>query len=252
MKNLCLALLVFCLLPCRALSQAAERVSTSNYNGWYMYFGDHKVAEKWGVHLEGQWRRHDVIAKPQQLLLRPGVNYDVNERLMVTVGYAFVDTLPYGRYPVAVSFPEHRLFQQALFRSTSRKVLTSHRYRLEQRFLGETQRDLDGDRRVEDWRYENRFRYMFRANIPFSGETIEKGTWYLGVYDEIFVNFGKNVAANVFDQNRAYAALGYSLGKIGNLEVGYLNQAVLQRSGRVVEFNHTFQLALFSTFSFDR
>lgn len=32
--------------------------------------------------------------------------------------------------------------------------------------------------------------------------------YYAGIYDEIMFNFGKNVANNVFDQNRFYIALG--------------------------------------------
>jgi hypothetical protein len=128
----------------------------------------------------------------------------------------------------------------------------SHRYRLEQRFIGETERDIDGTIKVKERRYENRFRYLFRANIPFNGDRIEKGDWYLGLYDEFFINFGGNVGANVFDQNRAYAALGYNMGTLGNLEIGYMQQTLQQRNGRVMEYNHTLQVAVYTNFPFQR
>lgn len=226
-----------------------DRIRDTNFNSWFMYFGDHKVSQKWGVHLEGQYRRNSIGQKPQQLLLRPGINYDINSNVMLTAGYAYVYTTPYGDHPIALSFPEHRLFEQALVRHKIGKVAMSHRYRLEQRFLGETGLDSEGDIEVNNWRRENRFRYMVRANIPLQGE-MAKGKWYLGLYDEILVNFGKNVSGNFFDQNRAYAALGYGLGKIGNFEAGYLQQTILRRHARVVEYNHTLQFAVYSNFSF--
>ena len=55
------------------------------------------------------------------------------------------------------------------------------------------------------------------------------------------------MASNVFDQNRAYAAVTRALGKASRLELGYMNQIVQQRNGRVFENNHTLQVAVFST-----
>ena len=224
---------------------AQQRVVDHNAHGWYMYFGDHPVSEKWGVHLEGQYRRHDVIRGWQQLLLRPGVNYTVSESVMLTAGYAFVNTHRYGDFPAAARFPEHRIFQQALVKHGIGKVAISHRYRLEQRYIGEAAIGAGGEPEVQRYRYENRFRYMLRGVIPF-GES----KYYLAAYDELFVNFGRNVASNVFDQNRAYLALGRKMGKPGNLELGYMNQIVQQRSGTVLESNHTVQIGWFSQFPF--
>ena len=229
------------LLSHPVFSQSSQRISTVNTNGWYNYFGDHPVSERWGIHLEGQWRRHDVITKWQQLLLRPAINFSLNKNLMLTAGYAFVDTYPYGDFPVSYRFPEHRIFQQAVLKHELGKVGLQHRYRLEQRYLG--QKAQPADNRIDFWRYENRFRYMMRMSIPLEDEK----KLYLGVYDEIMVNFGNNVGSNIFDQNRAYAALGYTLGKNTKLEIGYLLQILQQRNGRVIEYNNTFQLSIFST-----
>lgn len=214
-----------------------------------MYFGDHPVgpaSSKWGIHLEGQWRRHNVVTQWQQLLLRPGVNYEVSKNLMLTFGYGHVSTNRYGDFPTAVPFPEHRIFQQALLRQAVGKWAISHRYRLEERFLGEMRVLPGGERERVRWRHENRFRYMFRIMRPI------KGPWGIAIYDEPFLNFGHNVAANVFDQNRAYVALTHTLGKSSRLELGYMNQIIQQRNGRIFENNHTLQLAIYSTKAFFR
>lgn len=214
---------------------AQTRLQTHNANGWFMYFGDHPVRDtKWGVHLEGQWRRHDVAANWQQLLFRPAVNYQIHPNVSLTAGYAFVDTHRYGAYPVNRAFLEHRVFQQAQVVNKVGKVTMSHRYRLEQRFLGQN----------NEWRHENRFRYMVRLQIPI------RGKWSMALYGEPMINFGKNVGANVFDQNRLYAAAVYQAHKHARLELGYLEQTLQQRNGRIFENNHTFQVAIFSNLPF--
>lgn len=230
-----------------AQAQSSDRIVAHNAHGWYMYFGDHPIkSSRWGIHLEQQWRRSDVMPHAQQLLLRPAVNYEVNKSLMLTGGYAWVSTHRYGDYPVRVPFPEHRIWQQALLKHTMGKVQLSHRYRLEQRFLGEQTPLPDGSRRFDRYRYENRFRYMFRVMVPL------KDKFSLALYDEFMINFGHNVASNVFDQNRAYAALAYNLPRSSRLEVGYMNQLLQQRNGRIFESNHTLQIGIFSTMRFGR
>lgn len=223
------------------------RLHTDSFHGWWNYFGDHPIAgSRWGVHLEGQWRRHDVLPRSQQLLLRPAINFSLNPNVMLTFGYAWVNTSRYGDFPVGVPFPEHRVFQQAQVSHKVGKVAMSHRYRLEQRELGEMAGPPGGERTVTRWRHENRFRYLYRIGIPL------KGRWGIALYDEFFLNFGKNVAANVFDQNRAYGAITYQLPKSSRLEVGFMEQTLQQRNGRIFENNHTLMVSIFSSMPFGR
>ena len=238
-----LLLLVLAFQPWRpALSQ--DRISTTNQHAWYSYFGDHPVSKRWELHLEGQWRRHDLGLKWQQLLLRPAVNFELNPSVVLTAGYGFVDTFRYGDYPTAYRFPEHRLFEQVLLKHKIGKLDLQHRYRLEQRFFG-VRSDPAIDR-IDSSRYENRFRHLTRVNIPL---TADKKV-YIGTFDEFFINFGENVAANVFDQNRAYVALGLPVAKGTKIEIGYMLQIIQQRNGRVFEYNHTLQVNLFSNLPF--
>jgi len=52
----------------------SERAKDFNQNGWYRYFGDHKLNSKWGLHTEVRRRRHNMLKDPQQLLTRTGIN----------------------------------------------------------------------------------------------------------------------------------------------------------------------------------
>jgi hypothetical protein len=93
-------------------------------------------------------------------------------------------------------------------------------------------------------------RLLNRFSIPFKGKTIIDKSFYLSVFNEIMLNFGKKVALNLFDQNRMYAAIGYRFPKISRLEVGYLNQWIVRSDGKTIENNHTLQLGLTSNIDF--
>lgn len=214
----------------------------SNGHLWMNYVGDHPVGEgPWGVHLEGQVRRAELGAEWQQLLLRPGINYQLNENVSVSGGYAFVDTYRYGEFPVAHRFPEHRLWEQVSVRTPFLGLDWTHRVRLEQRWLGSMQQGADGWF-VDRFRYSNRFRYQLRTTIPLT----EDRRWYVPVWNEVFVNFGGDFRRNDFDQNRFFVGLGRRLARHWKLEVGFMEQTLQQRGGNVWEANHTATVVLFS------
>lgn len=232
-------LLSFVLLhPCSSF--AADRAVDNNFHGWFNYFGDHPLGKsKWGVHLEGQYRRHELILSWQQLLLRPAVNYEVNKNLMLTAGYGNIRSYSYSDLaPASRATTEHRLWQQVLVRYRVGPVAMATRIRIEQRFLGSANPGQPG------YRYENRFRAMEQVTYPVTGKR------YFTAYDEVKFYVAPYVSRSVFDQNRAYAALGFRVTPAVRVEVGYLNQAVFQRSGLVREANHTFMLSVFSNKAF--
>ncbi|TXK24837.1 DUF2490 domain-containing protein [Pontibacter qinzhouensis] len=219
-----------------------QRERVTNDNGWYMYFGDHRLSNKWGLHTEVQLRRHNIISDPQQLLIRTGINYGLTPNAMLTLGYGFIETYPYGGDPAASVFPEHRVYQQLQFRNSLNRLVFTHRYRQEQRWVKRPGQ--------EDYTYFNRTRYFLKAVLPLAGPTVDPNEFFLAAYNEIFVNFGRNVQVNIFDQNRAYAALGYKLNNAASVELGYLNQIIQKPNGRVFEHNHTLQVSLFYNLNF--
>lgn len=246
MEKIFILIAAFALFTPGVSNAQDTRVHTVNTNAWLMYFGNHKVSDKWGLHIEAQLRRANVVDDPAQLLLRAGVDH-YSKWGRLTLGGAFVQTYPYGEFAVAHRFPEFRLWEQVLTTQTLGKVQLSHRYRLEQRFIGSS---TDGT--MENGRYENRFRYMARATVPLNGDG--KTPLYAAAYDELMVNFGKDVAYNIFDQNRLYAALGIGISPVLKLELGYLYQVAVLRSlsegKNRVENNHTLQIGLFSSLPF--
>ena len=220
----------------------AQNTRLSNYNtiGWYNYFGTFKVSQKFGIHTEYQFRRTEIITEWQQSLLRVGVNYQLNPKIQFRLGYAWIETFLYGEIPIngmGKDFTEHRLFQMATLTDKVSIVDLSHRFMLEQRWLGRySNANLTNE---DEFPLLSRFRYMFRLQIPLKGkETIDK-TLYLSIYDEIFIGFGENVNENIFDQNRIGILLGYRFSSLVRIEAGYLNQTL--QLGREVNSRNVFQ-----------
>lgn len=221
-----------------------------NASGWYNYSGDHPLGNsRWGVHLEGQWRRTHVGLTPQQLLLQPGVFYRVNQRVTVGAGYDFLQTYRYGDFPVQAPFPEHRVYENVAVSIPVPKFPLTTRLQFEQRHLGQMVPNGDGSYSVGSYRYENRFRYLLRTTYTLPPSD---GAYYLIAQSEVFLNFGKNVAKNVFDQNRAFVGIGRTLPHQFRIETGFMEHTVQHRDGSVFEHNHTFQVTITSRLPFFR
>ncbi|MBM3446026.1 MAG: DUF2490 domain-containing protein [Bacteroidetes bacterium] len=217
-----------------------NRINTQENIGWYNYFGNFRLTEKFGLHTEYQWRRDNYITDWQQSLLRVGVNYQLNPRVLFRLGYAWIETYPYGEIPIngqGRDFTEHRLFQMVQLSHKEGIIDFSHRFMLEQRFVG---RYSSASVEKEDaFPLLNRMRYMVRLQLPLKGKEITDNTPYLALYDEIFIGFGENVNANVFDQSRIGVLLGYRFNKNLRIEGGYLNQTI--QFGRQINGQNVFQ-----------
>lgn len=226
-----------------------RRVSDHNAIGWYVYNGDHHIADKWAIHAEYQWRRIDLIRTWQQSLARVGATYKLSELVSLGGGYTCLNTYPYGTYPQAdlgEPYPEQRTYQDVGLSDSYGRLHLAHRFRLEQRWLATLAKD--NPRHVADWTFQNRIRYQISGKLSLRGATIENKDLYLNFFDELFIGFGKHVNQNIFNQNRISAGIGYQVRKGLQIELNYLNQ-ILQHArpdaatGRpVFEINNGFRL----------
>ena len=201
-----------------------QNPAENELGNWLMYFGTHKISEKFSLHYETQLRNYEVISNFNQLLPRVGLNYHIDESSIVTAGYAFIPTqneIDKGWGEEMVT--ENRIWEQFILRNSINRVKIRHRYRLEQRWV------KAGDITT----YKNRARYMLSLKLPISKN--EESPLFISLYDEIFLN----ISDNPFDQNRLFAALGFQVNKQMNIQLGYLRH----RAGSL-DLNRL-QLALF-------
>lgn len=225
--------------------------------GWLAAFTTTKINKKFSIHFDAQWRSGDRHSTMSTLLLRPGLNFHVNNRLILSSGYgyianrrSFILTGPADE-PITVTgyLPEHRIWQQALYtHPVIGKNTITHRFRLEQRFL--MQPSIENYKLSADGNtYANRFRYFFRSVLPLNQEFPFKKGWFAGLQNEVMFNFGDKTPVNgkIFDQNRLLLSAGYRIQPEIDLELAYLNQHVKGRANAFVN-NHVIQLAVYTRF----
>jgi len=197
-----LALLFFAIASGSRLT--AQETGEDTWGAWYQYFGMNRVSDRLSIHTEAQFRYYETLSNFNQMLLRTGLNYHINEKAIATLGYAYIDTDPTfsDSEELLNDIKEHRIFQQFLLYNSVWEFRFEHRYRLEQRFL-----DFDG---VSDT--QHRARYRLQLTLPLTD------TFFLNFYDEIFIN----LQDEPFDQNRLYAAVGVRITENSSLQLGYL------------------------------
>lgn len=231
------------LVSAAASAEDEGRTSVFDNRAWYMYFGDHPFGDgPLGFHMDAQYRIDFLFGYRRQLLLRPGLNFDVNDSVQLSGGYAYINTNSAEGLPPGFDVPENRFWEQLIVKQRIGSTRLTHRYRLEQRFIGNIVENEIGEGEKDGNVYQNRIRYFLKGTIP-----IGDSRYFASFYNEVMINFGKNVENNIFDQNRAYGALGIRLNDSTNLELGYMMQIVQSGSGDVFRYNHTLQLGLFSS-----
>jgi hypothetical protein len=181
----------------------AENI-TSNTETWFQTFVNARLSSTLGVNFDAGFRTRDqFINRHFQTLFRIGAVYYF-EKTNLTIGYAHF---------ITEGNPEHRAYQFFVVPQNLGIFNLRHRYRLEQRFRYQTATDK--------YIFNHRFGYQLQIQIPLKGKKIEPKTPFILIQDEIFINFGKNVRNNFFDQNRILLGFGYQFSKTFTANIGY-------------------------------
>jgi len=195
-----------------SFTASSQTNGEQDLGAWYMYFGATKISEKLSIHSEVQGRFYN-LSNFNQLLIRVGLNYHIDDKAMLTAGYGIMPTESYEKGKNQVTVFENRIWEQFVLKNSIGRVFFSHRYRLEQRWLTSN---------VAPDTYKNRARYQLLVKIPINNPTLKAKTVYAAIYDEIFMH----LESNPFNQNRLYFALGYKINKQIDLQAGYLKNHV--------------------------
>jgi hypothetical protein len=246
LSSIMMLLWVHSLVAQTMTSTLPTRDVATSFHSWYVLQGFTKIKGDYSFFHDIVFRRTDFIGDEQQFMYRLGIQKQLNKNVSLMLGYAYVDTAPYGEQPVKNAFNEHRAFQQiqAKQKISKTKINVFHRYRLEQRFLQDP-KDLTADRI-----FQNRARYLLRINIPLLTDVAFPVA--LNLYDEVFVNFGEKVKYNLLDQNRLGANINIKLNKNLSIEVGYMLQSIIKgalkadTNQQLMEQNHTMTVTLIS------
>lgn len=210
---------------------------------WVAYNGQYKLTEKFGAHLEVQWRGDANFEQNRQNLFRIGGMYYLNNQITLSAGYGLIKTY---NQPLNDFFTENRAWEQLQYNHNwqENKNTMSHRFRLEQRFVDKIALNIDDNVVVEATNYQNRLRYLNRNLLHLFNFNNDRNKMYAIVQDELFFNLGDNkVNSNFFDQNRLLIGFGINYENTIRLEVGYLNHLVTPSSGNNI-MNHNVSMSI--------
>jgi hypothetical protein len=214
-----------------APSAASAQTDSDEWGNWLIYNGTFVFSNRWSVFTEAQLRLYELVSNPQEAFVRAAAHYNFNPTALVGLGYSHIWGWPFeedtGEDAESV---ENRIYQQFAIKHWWGRAGFEHRYRLEQRWI----------QRAGETDYENRTRYRLQVTIPLNRSSMERGAFFVNVYDEIFIDIASVLT---LDQNRLYAAAGYQFNPLANLQLGYL-----YNSKASANFH---RLQIFLTWNFD-
>jgi hypothetical protein len=162
--------------------------------------------------LEGQGRFGDDTSRFSQSVIRLGLGYAINNKTSIWTGFAWAPTSkPFTQNP----FNEYRMWQQLLWSDTYSFASAALRFRIEERFFDIAHSD--------DVAF--RFRQLAKLTLPIP---FAPPAFSFVLTNEIFVHLNNTDQGlkRGFDQNRAFAGIGYRFNPETVMEVGYMNQYI--------------------------
>lgn len=191
---------------------------------WTPVTFDARIYRNLRGYLEINPRIGDNVTRMNQLLVRPALQYRVNEGCSLFAGYLWQTTYQNGNVN-----HEHRLWEQVLFDKDIKRFSIINRTRLEQRMFPH----------LPDT--GNRLRHMLKLEYDINPKL------YLVASDELFINLNsvKNGPQAGIDQNRIFAGFGIRPIKRTRIEMGYQYQYVNRTDQFDDQGNHAILIQTF-------
>lgn len=215
-SKLILAFLVLVILPFGngSRAQGTEKEFEHREMTWFGLFNQTRFTNRSGVWADLHLRLNDkYVNEVHATLYRFAYIYFITDKTRLSAGYAFQNQPGHGEMVADVL--EHRPWQQIQWFEKKKAFSMMQWLRLEQRFrkAGES-----------DYTFANhRIRYNIALTIPLTSKEVKARTPFLFTNNEVFINLGRNVVNNYFDQNRFFAGFGYQFTSHLNAQLGYMH-----------------------------
>lgn len=173
---------------------------------WYTYFGNHRISDKLSIVAGGQLWAYEPVTNFNLLLVKVGLNYHINDKLKVELGYSFLDIDRSIQTIEGNHIFENRISEQIAFKHKLGNLPIDHRFRIEHRLF-----NLREGNSVQ-----HRLRYRLGTKITLN-EIL-----FIRLHNETLALIDKEF----FSENRLYGALGINITKSSNLQLGYLHRYI--------------------------
>lgn len=233
-------LILFIIFTQQINAQTTKQI-TDRQQFWLGYLNQTRFTDKWGIWADFHSRTDDFMSRWFQNMGRVGLTYYLYDNVRLTAGYAYI--YHHSEKSTNNQHPEHRPWQQIWIRNNYKGLAAIQWLRFEQRYVQKTL----NDELIKDYNFNYRLRYNLMLMIPFKGAKIEPKKPFAVIQNELFINFGKEITYNYFDQNRFFVGLGYPIDEHLNIQLGYMNVFQQRRSGNAFFDTHTLRLFVFHT-----
>src|SRR6266542_528426 len=234
LKNQTCVIFFFFFFCCFSFEANAQRQINHQSLFWVGSVNTIRFSEHWGVVADFHYRTFDFMSHTYNYITRGLGNYYFNENLTAGIGYAHIWS---GAFTTA-SHPfsnENRITEQVQLNSKKGKFSISNRWRLEQRW----QQKIVNNAKTNDYRFTDRVRYAITfVCSPFKNKMLPSFT----NYDEVMVQFGKEVVYNTFDQVRFSFGIRQNITPRLNVDLNYVYVYQQQFSGNQYLQGNTLRL----------
>jgi len=196
----------------------AQKNIVHNNQQWVQYYNQLKVSRKLTIYSDVSLRRINYFDNWIQKTIRCGLGYQFKENLNGISGLA-VFQIYNSNKPIKLEF---RPYQEINTSQYFYKTIIQHRFRTEARYFREVSNGQIGAKS----NFNFRFRYRLFSQIPILklSEKIPDRILFLNMGDEVFINAGKEIIYNIFDNNRILTGLQYQRDKSLSFSLLYFYQ----------------------------
>lgn len=216
--------LVVSLLLITISISAQETIIHDDTNTWFTMLNRLTINSKWSVSNEIHERTGAFLSEQGTFLLRPSVDYHLNNNVEFSVGYSYINNKPNDPNPSPkIGIIENNMWEQVLLKNDIGKVHFQHRLRQENRWFDKVGQNLDGTYTKTGTNYANRFRYRLTVNTDV--KKFENGkSLFFQAFDEVWIPQTDKLAPKSLSRNWLYLGLGYKFNPKSNIQLGYMNQ----------------------------
>ena len=210
---------------------------------WYAYFNNLKFSNKYRLLTDIQERQFiEPVGAQGTFLFRAILYRNLGSGWEAGIGLARFYQSP-TKIPSTSTLvvPEWRPTVDFVNKQKAGAFNISQRFRFEARYYHQ----VESGKLASGYQFGNfRCRYQFGADYPIIKNSQKKPVVSIRAYDEVMVNFGKNVVSNTFDQNRIYGGFVFNASKNFSFELGYLNWFQETTDGKTYYNRNTFRLGI--------
>lgn len=245
MKRIIISILLF---VCINTNTFAEKNKLIQASLWFRYKADINLPKKNKIYFEIEDKIHIAPSSKHSLFYwRIGAEkqFKSNWSLGGGIYNAYFGSSDLT-HQSTMHIPEVRPFINIGYKQNINSFFSiAHRYRTEWRFIKNTNKAFT--EKIDGFKNYFRFRYQISLNtIAFKKDDKELS---FALFEEVFINAGKKVQKNVFDQNRLGLAVKYNFNKTVATEISYIYNIQQKSNGDDMYNRQILRFTLYTNFN---